>query len=320
MEEKNKHIPKKFGFRSGAEKFPLIILVATSSPCNARCPHCPCTLLPSIRDTDDDFLKLEYFKKLINEASEHNASIRLSGYGEPLLHPQLFEVLEYGKQKEVKLSIITNGSLFNQEKIKKIIDLEIDSIEISVDSHKEEIYKTIRVGLDFNKVKNNIINLVKTRDKLNKKTSIMISIINQPSRNPKIEEAQKYWEKIVDKVLIRTYVTWGILPTDDYGKPYLDIDREPCPFPFERLLVDPAGYLRLCPNDNQNLIPPLGHLSKDTVQNVWLGERFQKIRQGHLDRKFNQVELCNKCTDHAYRSWNYNYEKALKDARKKIQK
>jgi len=321
MKAKIKHAPDKFGFKEGAEDFPLVILVATSSPCNAKCPHCPCTFLPSIRNTEDDFLRLEYFKKLIDEASHYDTSIRMSGYGEPLLHPNFFEVVEYAKSKKINLSLITNGSLFDKEKIRRIIELEIDSIEISVDSHKEEIYKNIRVGLDFEKVKNNIFNLVKTRNRLGKKTCIMVSIINQPSCNPDIEGARRYWEKIVDKVMIRTYVTWGILPTKDFGTPYLNInDRLPCPFPFERLLIDPAGYFRLCPNDNQKLIPPLGHISKDTVRDVWLSERFNKIRKGHLVREFSKIELCNRCIDYPYRSWNYNYQKALKDAREKINK
>ena len=314
-----KHTPDKFGLKKGAEEFPLIILVAMSSPCNAKCPHCPCTIMPSIRDTEDMYIRPEYFKKLVDESAPHGAAIRMSGYGEPLLHPQLFELIEYGKAKGINLSLITNGSLFDQVKIERIINLEIDSIEISCDSHKEEIYKNIRVGLDFNKVKENIKSLVKTRDKLGKKTSIMVSIINQPSRNPDIKGAEAYWSKIVDKVMIRTYVTWGILPKNDYGQPYMDInDRQPCPYPFERLLIDPAGYFRLCPYDDQKLIPAFGHLSKNTVREVWLGPRFNSIRQGHLKRKFSEVELCNNCTDYAFRSWGYNYSKALRDAREKI--
>lgn len=321
MGKKSSNFPDKFGFKKGAEEFPLIILVATSSPCNARCPHCPCTFMPSIRDTEDNFIKLEYFKKLVDEVRPYKSAIRMSGYGEPLLHPHFFELIEYAKKKDISLSLITNGSLFDQKKIERIINLDIDSIEISCDSHKEEIYRGIRVGLDFNKVRQNIFKLVETRNRLKKNTAIMVSIINQPSRNPDIQGAYDYWDKIVDKVMIRKYVTWGILPTNDYGEPCFDpTHRQPCPYPFERLMIDPAGYFRLCPYDDQKLIPPFGRLSKNSVKEVWLGERFKKIREGHLSGSFDQVELCHQCTDYAYRSWNYNYNKALKDARAKLSK
>jgi len=276
--------------------------------------------MPAIRDTKDFFVRLEHFKKLVDESVKYGASIRMSGYGEPLLHPNFFEMVEYGRSKNARLSLITNGSLLNREKIERLIALDMDSIEVSVDSHKKEIYKNIRVGLDFDKVKENIKNLVKTRDRLKKKTAIMVSIINQPSRNPDISGAEKYWNKIVDKVMIRKYVTWGILPDKDCEGFCAPEDRQPCPYPFERLMVDPGGYFRLCPYDDQKLIPAFGHLKKNTVKEVWLGKRFNKIREGHAKRLFDKVELCNKCTDFAFRSWDYNYMKALKDARKKINK
>jgi MoaA/NifB/PqqE/SkfB family radical SAM enzyme len=318
MENKITHLPKKFDLTKKAKKFPLLVLVVAASPCNARCPHCPATKLVKIRKTEKPFLTLRYFKKIIDECSKFDAHIRISGYGEPLLSPYIMDAIEYAKLKNAKFSIITNGSLLDEEKIKRILEAEIDAIEISVDSHRKEIYSKIRVGLDFDRVKRNILNLVKLRNKLKKKTVIMASIINQPSRNPDIEGAQKYWSKIVDKVMIRTYVTWGVLPTKDYGKPYLDPrNRPPCPYPFERLMIDPTGYVRLCPYDDQQLIPSFGHLSRQSIQEIWLGERFTKIRKNHLARKFDKIELCNKCIDFAYRSWTYNYRRALEDTRRK---
>lgn len=316
--EKISHLPQKFGFKKGAEKFPLVILVAGASPCNAQCPHCPCTVMPEIRNTEDPYIRYEYFKKLADECAQYDCAVRVSGYGEALLNPTMIDSIEYAKSKGLEASLITNGSLLNEEKAKRLLGIGIDAIEISCDSHKKEIYEKIRVRLNFENTLKNIKNLVKLRNKMGKKTSILVSIIDQPSRNPDIEGAKKYFEKIVDKVVIRKYLTWGVLPAADCGEPYLDPkNRPPCPYPFERLMVDPAGYIRLCPYDDQKLIPPFGHISKNTIREVWRGERMNKIREGHLKRKFNKVELCNRCTDFAYRSWNYNYRKALKDARKK---
>ncbi len=315
----NKRIAKKFGFKKGAEKFPLMVLVVAASPCNARCPHCPASVQSKIRKTENPYLKLGYFKKIIDECCKFKADVRISGYGEPLLNPDLIEVIKYAGLKKAKFSLITNGSLLDKNKARIILESNIDSIEISVDSHKKEIYSQIRVGLNFDKVKNNILNLVKMRDALKKKAVIMVSIINQPSRNPDIKGAVKYWKRIVDKVLLRKYVTWGVLPTKDYAAPYFDPKKRlPCPYPFERLMIDPSGYFRLCPYDDQQLIKPFGHISKNSIQQVWLGERFTEIRKCHLNREFDKAELCNKCSDFPYRSWTYNYWKGLNDARKKF--
>jgi len=293
--------------------FPKIILVATASPCNAKCPHCPCTVKPSIRKTEDKFFTFGNWLRLVDECAGQNTAIRMSGYGEPLLHPRFFELIEYGKKKNVRMSLITNGYLFTKSKIDRLIDLEIDSIEVSIDSHDRWIYARIRNGLIYENTAKNLKYLVEARDAQKKKTCIMASIISQPSRNPKILESAEYWSKIVDKVMIRKYVSWGVLPELD--KPPKKKDRGACPYPYERLMIDPDGYFRLCPYDDQKLIQPFGHIRANSVESVWKGRRFVKIRKNHRNKKFSDTELCSKCVDWMQRSWKENYHKALEDAK-----
>lgn len=303
--------PTKYGFKPGAEEFPLVILIATSSPCNAKCVHCPCTVRPDIRMTNEDFIRPQWFKKIVDEAVEYGAYVRMSGYGEPLMHPQFNKLAEYGAKKGAHMSLITNGSLLHKSYQSL---MGFDSVEISIDSHKEGIYKRIRKGLDFETVKNNIKMLKTFRDNCGSNMRIMVSIIDQPSKNPDIQGAVDYWEKQVDKVLLRKYVTWGVLPTADYGKPLMT-EREPCPYPFERIMVDPAGFFRLCPYDDQKLVAPFGHISVWKIKDLWHSDRIEAIRLGHLRAEYTDIELCNNCKDFAYRSWTDNYHKALKDAR-----
>jgi MoaA/NifB/PqqE/SkfB family radical SAM enzyme len=288
---------------------PKVVLIATGSPCNAKCPHCPCTVKPEIRRTNDLYLRLEYFAKICDECAGQDVHIRLSGYGEPFLHPFLFDMLEYGISKGCKLSLITNGSLIAPH-IEKLANMGLESIEISADSHKKEIYEKIRVGLDFDQVLQNIDNLVSVRNYYNKKTAIMVSIIDQPSRNPDIQGAVDYYSKIVDKVLVRKYATWGVLPAGDQVKASR---RSACPYPWERLMIDPEGNFRLCPYDDQRKIDPLGHIKDQSIEEVFNSERFNQIRKGHKTGHFDFIELCGECTDWVARSWDRNYRSALKE-------
>ncbi len=54
------------------------------------------------------------FKKIADESGPHGAYLRISGGGEPMLHPQATELLVYAKSKGCKIGLITNGSLFNE--------------------------------------------------------------------------------------------------------------------------------------------------------------------------------------------------------------
>jgi len=299
-------------------KFPKIILVAMGSPCNAKCPHCPCTVKPSIRDTEDKFFSERNWQKLIDECEGKRTAIRMSGYGEPLLNPRIFDMIEYGKSKGVRMSLITNGSLFTKAKIRRIMAAEIDSIEVSIDTHRELIYMKLRHGLNFKKTKQNLLDLVSVRNEVGAKTCIMASIIDQPRKNPTIMQSAEYWSQIVDKVMVRKYVTWGVLPEEHRQYLPKEWERGPCPYPYERLMIDPDGYFRLCPYDDQKLVPAFGHLDRDSVKDVWLGKRFSKIRRNHSQGKFRFTELCNKCVDWAQRSWTENYRKALRDAQEKL--
>ena len=78
-------------------------------------------------------------------------------------------------------------------------------------------------------------------------------------------------------------------------------------------MLDPAGNFRLCPYDDQKLIPPFGHIKDNTIEEVFNGSRFEKIRQGHETFCFDNIELCSECTDWAARSWDHNYRSALKE-------
>lgn len=249
------------------------------------------------------------FEKLVKEVGP-DTKLRFSGYGEPFMNKHLERFLSY--DTESPLSIITNGSLIHKYGITKLLEHNLECIEISADSHRKEIYEKIRVGLPFEVVMDNIYKLVELRDKMGVDTKIMVSVIDQPSKNPQIEATVDHFERIVDKVLVRKYVTWGVLPTEDCGE--VPEKRTPCPYPWERLMIDPAGNYRLCPYDDQKLIKPLGHVFDDTVEEVWNSDRMNKIRSGHEGGEFGTVELCSQCTDWAYRSWTHNYRSALKDA------
>jgi len=326
-----KHLPDKVGFKSEDDKkFPSVILIAAGSPCNLKCPGCPSTNLQSIRNTINNagqlelYLRPDYYKKIVDECREYitdsfKPRIRISGYGEPLLHKNLIGMIDYSSGNGVPTSLITNGLLLNEEKAERLIRAGIESIEISVDGHEKNLYESIRVGGDFDVLKNNVKNLVMIRNRLqqDKKTIIIASIVKGHYNHKVIEEIRTFWEEMgVDHVSIRKFLTWGIpelvkMQQEMNEGTYLGAGA-PCPYPFERLMIDPAGWIRLCPYDDQCKIPPFGHLSNNSISEAWQGERFNQIRRCH-DGKFDEqmaaaeALLCAECEDRLNRSWTFNY-------------
>ena len=110
------HAQEEYGLRPEAAEFPMMLVLSFVYPCNAECPHCPYTN-SNIRDTykDAPYMSEEIFKKIADELGPHGAYLRISGGGEPMLHPKAVELLTYAKQVGCKIGLITNGSAFTEK-------------------------------------------------------------------------------------------------------------------------------------------------------------------------------------------------------------
>lgn len=320
MPKKKNKDSHDFGFKPGAEKFPLMVVVATSYKCNSRCPHCPYTeTVTDIRKnyTDAPFIPFDLFKKVADECAQNDSFIRLTAGGEPLVHPRMVEMIEYAKKAGAKVGLTTNGSLLTSEKADRLLAAGIDAIEFSVDAADKDTYGKIRVGLNYDKLLNNVKYAVKKRNELKSPTRIVASVINQKLIKGKVRKITGFWNKIVDHVIVRKYLTWDVLDPKNSADPVPFINKDiPCPFPFERLVVDTRGKIVLCPYDIYSTTD-FGNIKNTTIAKAWKGKKFQEIRDLHLGKRGDEIKLCSTCSDWLYRSWDYNYWHALKTAEKK---
>jgi len=313
------HYPEKIGFKPGAQNFPLMIVLSVSNVCNCQCTHCPFANNQELRQREEvPFMPKELFLKIFHRAKGKNTFIRITGTGEPFMNPDLSEMLLQCKKMGLACGIITNGSLLTPAIAKPLLDANIDVVEISADAMDEETYEKIRVGLKFETLLKNIDFLIKYRDKIKAKTKIMVSIVDQPDKID-VEATQKYWADKVDKVIVRKWLTYGKLDSSKYSEEtYLDPeDRIACPYPFERMIVLSNGKVTFCNFDVDSSDGYyLGDLNHQNIEEVWRSEKFDQWRNLVLKKEFEKIPLCNKCADWKYKSWNYNYFKAKKDAEK----
>ena len=312
------HLPESFRIKEGAEEFPLMVVVAATYVCNARCPHCPYTQ-SAIRQSykDAPFIAPALFKKIADECGQYNAYVRISGGGEPLLHTHMLELIEYAKEVGARIGLITNGSLLTPDKADRLLAANTDAIEISADAADKETYSNIRVGLDFDKLVRNVRYLVNRRNELKSTTRVVASIINQKAVEDKLESIVAFWNDIVDNVQVRKYLTWGIGNAEESGDPTPYIpdlpSRVPCPFPFERLNIDSRGKIEFCGYDIAGETD-FGNVNEVSIKSIWQGEKFNQWRELLLQGRYEEIDICCKCPDWRYRSWNYNYWNVLKRA------
>lgn len=317
-DKKNVHRQKVYGIRPKAQEFPMMCVLSFSYVCNAKCLNCPYTNSQiRIEYQDRPFMEETTFKLIADECGQHGAWIRISGGGEPMLHPKAVELMEYAKNVGAKVGLITNGSLFSDESSSRLIKAQVDMIEFSVDASDPGTYSNVRKGLKWGILLDNVTRMVEIRNRLKGSTKIIASAVNQVDVD--IDAVESYWELVVDNFQKRKYLTWGI---NDPSKsadptPYLpQTEMIPCPFLFERLNIDSRGKVVVCGFDIAAKTN-MGNIHNKSIKEIWHGEEFEYYRKMHLSRRGLEIELCKNCPDWQYRSWRHNYWRIVKNAEKK---
>lgn len=128
-----------------------------TNKCNLRCPHC---YMESGTGYDSE-LTTDEIKKLCDDFKECGGTdVSLTG-GEPTVRADFFEISEYINSLGMRLSIFTNGYLWDEEKVKRIAALKLEGVQISIDGFDEETNSTIRGTGVFERALNTIELFVK---------------------------------------------------------------------------------------------------------------------------------------------------------------
>jgi MoaA/NifB/PqqE/SkfB family radical SAM enzyme len=104
-------------------------------------------------------------KELINDFGLMGVkAVTLSGGGEPLLYPHLVDLVKLLSEKQIKIAVLTNGSLLKAETAEVLMQ-EASWVRVSMDAADSGVYSKIRGvnGDEFNKACSNMENFAKNK-------------------------------------------------------------------------------------------------------------------------------------------------------------
>lgn len=287
--------------------FPYSLAIDPCNLCNFECQFCAIQTAEEKLLFKKQFMKKELFEKIIDdlgEFSERLKVLRLSGQGEPLLNPHITEMISYAKQKEVAdfIEIVTNGSKFNSQLNKKLVESGIDRIRISIEAVNEENYfEMTNRKIDFNAFVDNIKDL---HDKSGEHCEIYIKTVDAAVDT---EEKEKLFYDTFENICDRIWVDQVAPLWSDFDELNKKFDikcigmhgqkLQPvnvCPFPFYNLIVNPDGEVTVCCADWKRKLS-LGNLSKQKFVDIWNGEILRTFWKDMLTGNKNKYEMCAKC-------------------------
>ena len=137
------------------------IQIEVSAKCNASCAYC---VLSCYRDQwKGGLMDMDTFERIQPNFSSADL-VFLQGWGEPLLHPQLWEMVERAKAAGAKVGFTTNATLLDKDKMKRIIDLDVDIVGVSMAGTHAATHNRFRKGCDFDQVDRNLVELKRMKE------------------------------------------------------------------------------------------------------------------------------------------------------------
>src|SRR5215468_3149590 len=127
-------------------EMPERLLIDYATRCNLRCHMCPVWGLEDDNAIDNvkGIMDLAAARNMLDEFTDAQPMVAPSIYGEPLLIPNLREVLADLKRRGIAVAMNTNGLTLTEDIAAFFCDIGVDSVMFSLDSTTPETLMKVR--------------------------------------------------------------------------------------------------------------------------------------------------------------------------------
>ena len=116
---------------------PLSVQLDLTYRCNERCVHC------YLDHDDHGEMSTPEIKDLLDQLAAAGVFFLILSGGEIFLRKDLFEIVEYARKLLFSVKLKTNAVMIRKAKAQRIAALGVESVQISVYSHRAEVHDTI---------------------------------------------------------------------------------------------------------------------------------------------------------------------------------
>ena len=277
---------------------PVSVMIELLTKCNLNCEHC---YLPSHSNKGLDFDTIKLLFRDLRKLGIMNVS--LTG-GEIFLREDIFEIIELARRNQMRVFLLSNGTLLNKSKVTKLINLNIAEFPTTIFSMDPEIHDSITgVKGSLNKLLKNLKFFDGSNISIRIKTPLMkknvsgymeiykyckennYDFLTSPlifSKNDGDESPKNL--RICDKTLKQ------ILPQIDSinRNDHLHMNDVPCAALFYSFAIDSFGDVYPC----NSFFCKIGNIFNEHINDIWyespIFNQIKEIRNKDLKK-------CNKC-------------------------
>lgn len=287
---------------------PVNVHIETTNICNFRCVYCPQS------NPDEHFnllgrgkMSLDNFKIILDKitAAWNINEIILTRDGEPLVHPDLEQFIAYCATKNLDVTIGSNGSYFNTERVARLLDSGLTKVKGDFCASKEK-YENLRRNGKWEEVRDGYRNLIENAIENRRKFHLVLVDLNTYDlNNPdeidrSLEEMHRLFPYPQAYLSINAAMMHNsfneasiVLSTSNkLAKKKYNL----CHHPWIELVIDYKGNAVGCCRDLRSEYIIGNVLESDDLEGeIWNGERMQFLRHQLVKKSPESMVTCAKC-------------------------
>ncbi len=260
-----------------------------STECNLKCEHC----FASDFKKNDKPLTIKEWENVADQCNELGSLVfQLTG-GEPLCNPEIFDIIKALHPKKNIITVATNATLLDEEKIIKLKESGVDVIVVSLDNGEPQEHDNFR-GMDGAYEKS--MEAIKLCMKNNMKVSIVTTVTHESLRSKGLIRLLDYSKNNHILLLLAIIAPAGrAMENEDYlftkdDSEYLDKEILPhypnarrdwetnywttgCGAATEKIYVTSYGEVISCPYIHISF----GNIREETIKNI--RERMLEVKK-----------------------------------------
>ena len=281
-------------------------VIEINGGCNFSCSMCPQDMRTGGRDKR--FLKkmkLDEFEKNVADCAKHGLRVvNLEGSGEPTLNRNLPEYIKIVKKYGAKCFMFSNGFRLGGQFMKDCVDAGLDFYRFSFigydpAKYDEWMYNTI--GSNFNHIVNNISEMKKYVNESG--SDCVVATYHLITDNDNLDYELEKYQELVNNLGVKTEI-WKMHNWSGVYDPKQNVrsgEEKTCGRPFSPDVVIRAGGLDkktgavapCCQVLGQDENAVLGHTSENTIEEIWNGPEYSKLREDHKNKTY--PDYCKTC-------------------------
>jgi radical SAM protein with 4Fe4S-binding SPASM domain len=244
-------------------------------------------------------MDLSFFQGLIDEASRVGVKlVRLYVLGEPLLHPQIAEMIAHIKRRGLQVRLVTNGTLLDEARGETLLCAGMDSgdrVIFSVLGYSKDVHEKIMRGADHEQTVDNIRRFVALRRQQRRNGPIIETFfLNMPENEGEGRRFYAYWRPVVDHVRVEDTISKQFAGQEKADGGSRPIRRKTCIYLWDRLQVFWNGDVATCLADVDGT-GQVGNLREQSILDAWNSGPLRLLRQMHRQKRFAELPACRHC-------------------------